>query len=494
MSLNTKHRDVTSSVLPRWKRKALSAMESTPRKQKRSRRVDSSRKTPRKTPQHDRFIPKRSAMDFGDANFKMTRGGSDENCNLFSKSNAAKSYEDHTKEQFQKALKDNMGASASRVLAFKTKAPKPAEGYQNSLKVLYSTNREKRVVKRPRRHIPSAPERILDAPDLIDDYYLNLLDWGAGNIMAVALGRTVYLWNAETGGIDELCQLEGEDDYVSSVKFVNEGGCYLAVGTNYNDVILYDVEQQKQLRKMGGHEARVSSLSWNNHILSSGGRDSAIIHHDVRVSQHHVSTLQGAHTQEVCGLTWSPDGTSLASGGNDNLLCIWDARGGAQSITSSLAPRVQAPRLQLTDHLAAVKALAWCPYQRNVLASGGGTADRTIKFWNTANGSLLNSVDTGSQVCSLVWNPHEKEILSSHGFSENQLCLWKYPTMVRTKELTGHTARVLHMAVSPNGNMVCSAAADETLRFWNVFSSSKSKSSKSGDRSRKNTLSGMHIR
>lgn len=52
----------------------------------------------------------------------------------------------------------------------------------------------------------------------------------------------------------------------------------------------------------------------------------------------------------------------------------------------------------LNDHQAAVKALAWSSNERNILASGGGTADRCIKFWNTSSGVLLNSVDTGSQV------------------------------------------------------------------------------------------------
>ena len=144
-----------------------------------------------------------------------------------------------------------------------------------------------------------------------------------------------------------------------------------------------------------------------------------------------------------------------------------------------------APRLVMNEHCAAVKALAWCPWQRNLLASGGGTADRTIKFWNTQTGARLNSIDTGSQVCSLLWSPHDKEILSSHGFSQNQLCLWKYPSMVKIKELTGHTQRVLHLAQSPDGMTVCSGAADETLRFWKIFApqsktSNKSKNSHGG--------------
>ena len=72
-------------------------------------------------------------------------------------------------------------------------------------------------------------------------------------------------------------------------------------------------------------------------------------------------------------------------------------------------------------------------------------------------------------MCALQWSRHERELLSSHGFSQNQLCLWKYPTMTKMAELTGHTARVLHLAQSPDGATVVSAAADETLRFWRVF-------------------------
>jgi cell division cycle protein 20 (cofactor of APC complex) len=101
---------------------------------------------------------------------------------------------------------------------------------------------------------------------------------------------------------------------------------------------------------------------------------------------------------------------------------------------------------RLEDHTAAVKALAWCPFQSNLLATGGGGSDRCIKFWNTHTGACLNSVDTGSQVCSLLWNKNERELLSSHGFTQNQLTLWKYPSMVKMAELTGHTSRVLFMA------------------------------------------------
>ena len=52
-------------------------------------------------------------------------------------------------------------------------------------------------------------ERILDAPDLLNDYYLNLVDWSCNNHLAVALGAHVYIWNAISGSITPLLSMEG---------------------------------------------------------------------------------------------------------------------------------------------------------------------------------------------------------------------------------------------------------------------------------------------
>jgi cell division cycle protein 20 (cofactor of APC complex) len=163
------------------------------------------------------------------------------------------------------------------------------------------------------------------------------------------------------------------------------------------------------------------------------------------------------HDQEVCGLTWSPDGKRLASGGNDNLVNIWDASGNQMH--------------RFTEHRAAVKAIAWCPWQSNLLATGGGTLCKAIKFWNTSRGTCINTIDTKSQISALIWSAEHREIISGHGFSENQLTIWKYPSLERVCDLTGHTERILSMAVNPAGTTVVSAGGDETLRFWNCFSS-----------------------
>ncbi|CAN0604300.1 unnamed protein product, partial [Ectocarpus sp. 12 AP-2014] len=181
-------------------------------------------------------------------------------------------------------------------------APAQEEGYQNGLRVLYSQNKgssrsSSSGAARPTRHIPSAPVRILDAPDLLDDYYLNLLSWGSNDVLAVALGQCVYLWNAKSGDITELCSLEGEQDYVSSVSWT-ASGTHLAVGTAGGETQFWDSSTLTMLRSMNGHSARVGALAWNEHVLTSGSRDTTAVHHDLRTQRHAVGTLRG-HTQEV---------------------------------------------------------------------------------------------------------------------------------------------------------------------------------------------------
>jgi cell division cycle protein 20 (cofactor of APC complex) len=416
----------------------------------------------------DRMIPNRGAMDFSSS--LLARTNSKENQN----GDAAPA----TRDPYRNALTETMGDKNCRIMAYKSK-PKAATAGGQNLSVLYSHNRTSQsgISKKTFRHISQTPERILDAPDLLDDYYLNLMAWSSQNILAVALGPAVYLWNATDGSIDMLCDLAeaDEEDYVCSVDWTADGK-YLSVGTASSVVQIWDIEHKKQLRSMASHSARVSALAWNGHMLASGSRDSAIHNHDVRIQNHKIATMAG-HTQEVCGLKWSPNGETLASGANDNLVCLWSPNAATNGVC--------APSFRLTEHQAAVKALAWCPHEPNTLATGGGTADRMIRFWDTDKGICRNSIDTGSQVCALVWSPHEKEIVSSHGYAQNQLCLWKYPTMTKAAELTGHSARVLHMAVSPDGETVCSGAADETLRFWKIFAAPEKKGSGSSSRSGK---------
>lgn len=70
--------------------------------------------------------------------------------------------------------------------------------------------------------------------------------------------------------------------------------------------------------------------------------------------------------------------------------------------------------------ICGVSAIAWSPHHHGLLASGGGTADRCIRFWNTLTGQPMQCVDTGSQVCNLAWSKHSSELVRL------QYAIWPY--------------------------------------------------------------------
>lgn len=211
--------------------------------------------------------------------------------------------------------------STSKILSFQAAAPEAADGYISNLRTLYtvpsassSSNRSGASFRgKSTRSICQTAKRVLDAPDLRDDYYLNLLHWGRTNEVAIGLGSALYLWNAADGTIKLLVDL-GQDTQVCSVRW-NHNGQYIAVGDSQNTVTLYDAATHKTLRKLHGHASRVGALSWNHSVLSTGSADSTIRNNDVRIKRYTISTLQ-CHEQEICGLQWNndADGTHLASG------------------------------------------------------------------------------------------------------------------------------------------------------------------------------------
>lgn len=427
----------------------------------------------------DRFIPSRTAseglktagMAKADENTRPKTGGSDSTTSAFdisargADSDITSALENlgieedetvsYTKPKQDSAAYEETLASAcgittnQRILAFKPAPPESSKPID--LRTQYNRPLKQASTQSAqfRRRIQSAPERVLDAPGLVDDYYLNLLDWSSGNQVAIGLERNVYVWSAESGTVS--CLLEtAPDTYISSVKWSGDGA-YVGVGLGSGEVQIWDVEEGTKLRSMFGHETRVGVMGWNKHTLSTGARSGLVFNHDVRVAQHKIAELV-SHTSEVCGLEWRSDGAQLATGGNDNLVSIWDAR--------SLA----APKFAKKNHKAAVKALSWCPWQLNLLATGGGSYDKHIHFWNTTTGARVNSIDTGSQVTSLKFSNHYRELVSSSGFPDNSLSIWSYPTLVRNVEIPAHETRVLHSCLSPDGQMLATAGKLSTFR------------------------------
>lgn len=195
----------------------------------------------------DRFIPNRTTTDMEYAQHSLMNDTDNTTDTIMS----AAEYEK------RKMMEENLNpGDHSRILSFKSKAPASKDGHLNNMKVLYSTGKPSAPKAANTRNVPSAPEKILDAPDMLNDFYLHLMDWSSLNHMAVALGSGVYVWNAADGSIVQLCEKEDEQDYICSVSWIKQGNV-LAVGDSSGTVQLWDAAQSKLMRSMDGHRERL---------------------------------------------------------------------------------------------------------------------------------------------------------------------------------------------------------------------------------------------
>ncbi len=304
--------------------------------------------------------------------------------------------------------------------------------------------------------LPSDPFKILDVPGVEDDYYTNLLSWSTQNKIAVSLDNTVYLFDYKTAEIDtfyEAFKLEK----VTSLAF-DTFGDRLAIGNILGQVSIWDVERRKELMCIERHTDRVSCLDWAEKGLLSGSKDKNVCMFDIRMRRHTASKFVG-HTQEVIGIRWNSDCTRFASGGNDNRALAWEL--------GSKEP------VMTMKHKAGVKALCWSHTARDILFTGGGLADRTIKAWNVGREKLLFSRDTQGQVCALLHSQLTSDVISAHGGDDNQVEVWRANGLKKVGSLCGHTERPLYIAWSPEGDVLLSVSSDETMRFWQVYKSQR---------------------
>lgn len=366
------------------------------------------------------------------------------------------------KQTVAKACGLDMG---QRILQYMPQPPVASfkrQSYSMNKRCHYNYQQESQPELVKLRKINSNPERILDAPGFQDDFYLNLLSWSSKNVLAIALETALYLWNGATGDVTML--VDYETTKITSLIW-SDDDCHLSIGKEDGNNEIWDVETMSLVRTMRSDlGVRIGTQSWLETLIATGSRSGEIQINDVRIKQHIVSTWD-KHCGEVCGLSYKSDGLQLASGGNDNTVMIWDTR-------------VSMPQWIKRSHTAAVKALSWCPYMPNLLASGGGQTDKHIHFWNTVTGANVGSISTGSQVSSLHWGQSytsssgsmNREIVATGGSPSNAISVFNYDTKYKVAEIMqAHESRICCSQLSPDGTTLATVGGDENLKFYKVF-------------------------
>lgn len=260
------------------------------------------------------------------------------------------------------------------------------------------------------RTIPTTPFRVLDAPGLRDDYYCSLIAYSqASHSLAVGLHSDVYSWE-EASGARPLAHWSNA--HVTSLAFSSGQGNnnILAIGRINGSLSLWTpTERRPRLNQL--HSSSIACLSWKPRVsprqrkynvpvvLAPGvgftedllvGDEVGSMYlykvewgrwdHDLQLAPPRATmTLIRCiivHSQQICGLAWSPDGSQFVTGGNDNVAYLFTTTEieGARNQHGYLEPNSQVTIYggdkYRWQHSAAVKAIAFCPWQKSLLATG----------------------------------------------------------------------------------------------------------------------------
>ncbi|PTU24291.1 hypothetical protein P175DRAFT_0497404 [Aspergillus ochraceoroseus IBT 24754] len=373
--------------------------------------------------------------------------------------------------------------------------------------------------------VPNHPFRTLDAPLLRDDFYCSTLAYSTiAGTLAVGLAHRVYLWSEAFGVQHPPLDEQDPSNYVTSLSFSSDcgGKSILAIGRksgmlslwstfdfdvrfeiSHSDTITCVAFKQTKSRRLS---EKFEGLEVDTEDLAIGDDLGNIWYYSVewpveevrqRFRWNGAVTLLAkisAHTQQVCGIAWSPDGLYMATGGNDNVCLLFELHDiipsrelGVSSnaysprqdcnpedmeyqdsfscfaanasrrlfnkrhLLGHLLPSLTAPRTRSLSaplpsvfsqdgsiiskgertafipsnrqkhklvHSAAVKAIAFAPWQPSLLATGGGSNDRAIHFYHTPSGACLATINVYAQVTSLIWSRTRREIVATFGFAQ----------------------------------------------------------------------------
>ena len=274
-------------------------------------------------------------------------------------------------------------------------------------------------------------------------------------IVVVSSDDKISLWNSDTGEHKKSFAMHPDCDAIGTA--FSPDGITVAVGSVNGTVYLYDINTGELKMTLSEHKDHVINLAFSPDgkiLATTSYEDETICLWDVHTGTHRRVRTEHPRNVGSGGLTFSPDGKTLASGSRDGTIRFWDAHTG-------VAKKV------FTGHSQEVRSIVFNP-NGDIIASG--CASGIIRLWNVGTRQLIRTLNDSkngqiNSAYSIVFSADGKTVFSG---TDDGIHLWNAHTSEHKKTLTGHTDWVNTIALSSGGNILASGSGDTTIRLWDA--------------------------